>query len=373
MLQLDNRLESRSPSGFDWSLFGSVFALSVVGLINLSSALYSWGEAGSMRLWWWHLTWILLGTGIMILMSFWDYRLLESWKRIIYLTSVVLLVLVLMTGHVVSGHRSWLGVGGFGVQPSEITKVALLIVLADFFAQHPNPHGFQLRDLWRPMILVMVVAGLVAAEGDLGTTIFLGVVALTLALFAKIRWKSILILMVVLAMAAVSAYAVVLSPYQQQRIVEFLQPRRDVKGHGYQVAQSKVAVGSGQLWGKGYRNGNINKLKYLPEKHTDFVFPVLAEEWGFAGCSLVILLYLGLMRLCVRIGETAHDRFGSFLCVGVAIFFFWQIAINLGGVLGLMPMTGVTLPLLSYGGSSTLSVFVALGIVMSVSRRRNLF
>lgn len=373
MLQLDEQFESRAASGFDWSLFGLVIAVSLTGLVNLSSALYSWGEAGSMRLWGWHLVWVLLGAGIMTLLSFWDYRLLEPWQRAICGVTLALLLLVLAVGHVVSGHRSWLGVGGFGIQPSEIAKVALLVMLSGFFANHPNPRGFRLRELWQPLLLVLVTAGLVAAEGDLGTTIYFGLVALTMALFAGIRWRSLLMLIAIVLIGALSSYLWVLSPYQQQRIAEFAQPQRDVKGHGYQVAQSKVAVGSGKFWGKGYRNGSINKLKYLPEKHTDFVFPVLAEEWGFAGSTVVILLYLGLMRQCVRIGESARDRFGSFLCIGVAIFFFWQIAINLGGVLGLMPMTGVTLPLLSYGGSSTLSVFVALGIVMSVSRRRNLF
>jgi rod shape determining protein RodA len=373
MLQLDERFEFQSGSGFDGSLFGLTVVLAVLGLVNLSSALYSWGEAGGMHLWWWHLVWVLLGLGFMTLLSFWDYRLLEPWKRVIYGLSIVLLLLVLGVGRVVAGHRSWLGVAGFGIQPSEMAKVALMIILAGFFADRPNPQGFCLRELWQPTVLTMVTAVLVAAEGDLGTTIYVILMGLTMALFAGIRWRSVLILAAFLVASGMAAYALVLSPYQQQRINEFVYPRRDVRGHGYQVAQSKIAVGSGQWWGKGYRNGSVNKLKYLPEKHTDFIFPVLAEEWGFVGCSIVVLLYLALMRLAVHIGENARDRFGSFLGVGVAIFLFWQVAINLGGVLGLMPMTGVTLPLLSYGGSSTLSVFVALGLVMSVSRRRNLF
>jgi rod shape determining protein RodA len=373
MLQLDEVTSHRGSGTFDWTFLGVVLALSGIGLINLSSALYSWGEAGGMHLFWQQLAWIVMGIFIMTLMSFWDYRLLEQWKRPLFVASMVLLVLVLFAGKVISGHRSWLAVGGFGIQPSELAKVATLIILAGYFADHPKPERFSLRDLWQPMLLVAVAAGLVAAEGDLGTSIYFFLMGFTLSLFAGIRWRSLLIMMVIVGIAAMGMYQFVLSPYQKQRIVEFANPKRDVKGHGYQVAQSKIAVGSGQMWGKGYRNGSVNKLKYLPEKHTDFVFPVLAEEWGFAGCSLVVLLYLALMRLAVHIGEGARDRFGSFLCVGVAIFLFWQVAINLGGVLGLMPMTGVTLPLLSYGGSSTLSVFMALGLVMSVSRRRNLF
>lgn len=368
-----NDLDTRSGNTFDWPFFGLVLALSSAGLLNLTSALYSWGESGAMRLFGWQLAWVILGVGIMTLMSFWDYRLLEQWRRVIFGVALCLLVMVLMAGRVVAGHRSWLGVAGFGIQPSEIAKVAVVIILAGYFADHPNPQGFRLRDLWQPTMLVAVTAGLVAAEGDLGTTVYLLLMGLSMALFAGIRWRSMLILVAILGASVVAAYSLVLSPYQQQRIVEFVYPERDARGHGYQVAQSKIAVGSGQLLGRGYRNGSVNKLKYLPEKHTDFIFSVVAEEWGFVGCSVIVLLYLGIMRLAVRIAETARDRFGSFLCIGVVVFLFWQVAINLGGVLGLMPMTGVTLPLMSYGGSSTLSVFVALGLVMSVSRRRNVF
>ncbi len=370
---LNDLYDTRSSTTFDWTLFGIVAALVTFGLVNLSSALYSWGDVGAMRLWWWQLLWIVLGLGIMALMSFWDYRQLEQWKRPVYIVSLILLVVVLVAGRVIAGHRSWLGVGGFGIQPSEIAKVATLIILAGYFADHPNPSGFRLRDLWQPVLLVCVAAGLIALEGDLGTTIYFMLMGLTLACFAGIRWRSLAILAVMLAALGLCAYQFVLSPYQKQRIEEFAHPRRDVKGHGYQVAQSKIAVGSGQWWGKGYRNGSVNKLKYLPEKHTDFIFAVVGEEWGFVGSALVVVLYLLLIRTCVNVGQTARDRLGSFLGVGVAVLLFWQVAINLGGVLGLMPMTGVTLPLLSYGGSSTLSIFVALGLVMSVSRRRNLF
>lgn len=368
-----NDLDTRSGTTFDWTFFGLVLALSSAGLLNLSSALYSWGEAGGMHLFGWQLLWVACGLAIMTLMSFWDYRLLEQWRRPLFAASIVMLVLVLLVGRLVSGHRSWLGVAGLGIQPSELAKVAVLIILAGYFADHPNPQGFRLRELWQPAALVVATAGLVAAEGDLGTTIYFLLMGLSMTLFAGIRRRSILILVAILSVSAVAVYGLAMTPYQKQRITEFVQPGRDVKGHGYQVSQSKIAVGSGRWWGKGYRNGSVNKLKYLPEKHTDFIFAVVGEEWGFVGCGVVLLLYLGIMRLAVRIAETARDRFGSFLCIGVVVFLFWQVAINLGGVLGLMPMTGVTLPLLSYGGSSTLSIFAALGLVMSVSRRRNVF
>ncbi len=373
MLSLDDAYSTRPSSGFDGLLFGLTVVLAALGLANLSSALYSWGESSAMTLFWWQMLWALVGMGMMSLMSYWDYRQLEQWQRVILGITLCLLMLVLGAGRVVSGHRSWLGVAGFGIQPSEMAKVMVVIILAGFFAGHPSPQGFRLRELWRPALLLALTAGLVAAEGDLGTTVYLLLVGLTMALFAGIRWRSVLILLIVLGVSGVAAYSLVLSPYQRQRIVEFVYPERDVKGHGYQVSQSKIAVGSGQVWGKGFRNGSVNKLRYLPEKHTDFIFSVVGEEWGFIGCSVIVLLYLGIMRLIVHIAESARDRFGGLLCIGVAVFLFWQVAINLGGVLGLMPMTGVTLPLMSYGGSSTLSVFVALGLVMSVSRRRYVF
>jgi len=224
-----------------------------------------------------------------------------------------------------------------------------------------------------PALITVIPAGLIAAEGDLGGTLYLLLMGFTITLFAGIRKMSLMLIALVVIAAVPVGYFTVLSPYQKARIMEFVHPSRDTRGQGYQVTQSKIAVGSGRWLGKGYRNGSVNKLKYLPEKHTDFIFPVLAEEWGFLGSSFVLMLYGALMWVIVQIGERSCDRLGSFLCVGVAIYLFWQVAVNVGGVLGLLPMTGVTLPLLSYGGSSTLSLFAALGLVISVSRRSTLF
>ncbi|PIR20151.1 MAG: rod shape-determining protein RodA [Deltaproteobacteria bacterium CG11_big_fil_rev_8_21_14_0_20_47_16] len=371
MLQ-DSVNEPRSGS-FDWGFVILVMMLSVVGLINLGSALYSWGESSGMHLMWQQLIWDIAGVTLLVVMAFWDYRLLNRWTRVVYGVAIFLLVLVLFAGRVISGHRSWLGVGGLGIQPSEIAKVATLIALARFFSDNPNPTEYRLRDLGWPALITVIPAGLIAAEGDLGGTLYLLLMGFTITLFAGIRKMSLMLIALVVIAAVPVGYFTVLSPYQKARIMEFVHPSRDTRGQGYQVTQSKIAVGSGRWLGKGYRNGSVNKLKYLPEKHTDFIFPVLAEEWGFLGSSFVLMLYGALMWVIVQIGERSCDRLGSFLCVGVAIYLFWQVAVNVGGVLGLLPMTGVTLPLLSYGGSSTLSLFAALGLVISVSRRSTLF
>lgn len=365
--------EMKLDSGFNSVLLGLTLCLAAVGLLNLFSALYSWGEAGFMRLFWLQLMWIGIGVVVMILLNFWDYRLLYQWAYWLYGISLLLLILVLLTGHTVAGHRSWLGVGGFGIQPSEIAKVTTLLVLAHYYADNPNPHGYALHQLWYPTLLVLIPALLIVAEGDLGTTVYFFLIWASFAWFAHIRRGSMILLLVLALGGGMLGYLYVLSPYQKARVVAFLNPEMDQRGRGYQVTQSKIAVGSGGWTGKGYRSGSVNKLNYLPEKHTDFIFPVLAEEWGFLGCLIVVGLYYSLLTLAIQIGREARDRLGSFLAIGVGAFLFWQLAINLGGVLGLMPMTGVTLPLLSYGGSSVLTVFFALGLLMSISRRRNIF
>jgi len=357
----------------NWTLVIAISVLTLIGIVNLYSALGIWGEGSNVRLIWMQIAWVIIGILFLLMFAFSDYRIFERLAYPLYFISLALVAATLFTGHTVYGHKSWLGFGGFGIQPSEFAKVTTLIVLARYFSNNPQPEGFDFTGLIQPFILTIIPTGLVLLQKDFGSALFFMLIFASFAWFGKLKRRVILIVLILGVGTAIFGYNYMLSDYQKARIVSFLNPEYDLKGSGYHTAQSRIAVGSGRVFGKGYLKGNINKLKYLPEKHTDFVFPVLAEEWGFAGSLFTLAFYYLLLSCCIEIAKEARDRFGLFLSVGIGAYLFWQIFINLGGVLGIMPLTGVTLPFLSYGGSSTVSIFSAIGILFSVSSKRFVF
>jgi len=360
-------------SKLNWALLIVVGALVVIGVVNLYSALKVWGETGFSRLVWLQMLWILIGSVFCVSIAFSDYRLLEKLSTPLYIFTLALLAATIIFGREIMGHKSWLGVGGVGIQPSEFAKIVIIISLSKYFADHPHPEGFNFVGLLKPLIITLIPTAIIIMQGDFGSALFLLLSFATFALFAKVKRSVILLVLIASLAAGVFGYYHVLSDYQRARITTFLNPDYDVKGSGYHIAQSRIAVGSGRIFGKGYLGGNINKLRYLPEKHTDFVFPVLAEEWGFAGCVVVLGFYYALLSMALEIARHARDRLGIFIAIGVCGYFFWQIVINVYGVLGLMPLTGVTLPFLSYGGSATVSTLAAIGLLLSVSRKRFVF
>ncbi len=357
----------------NWPLVVFVGVLLIVGIINLYSALSTWEDGGHMRLFWSQIVWIGVGSLVALALAIFDYRLLERMAYPIYGATVLLLVLVLFFGKETAGHRSWLGFAGFGIQPSEFAKVTVIFALAKYFSDYPQPDGFGLIDLIKPGLIASVPMVLVLLQGDFGSALFFVLFFISYAWFAKMKRNVIVIALLVGILGSFFSYYFIFSDYQKARFTTFLNPSYDVKGSGYHLMQSKIAVGSGMIWGKGYLKGSVNKLRYLPEKHTDFIFPVFAEEWGFAGCMALLACYFILFTIIINIARTARDRMGIFLTVGVGIHLLWQTVINLGGVLGIMPLTGITLPFLSYGGSSIVSLMATVGILLSVSRRRFMF
>lgn len=347
--------------------------LVLIGMVNLYSALYLWGGESHLALFGMQLLWIALGGIFAWLLYLYDYRLLyrSCWRW--HGVAVVLLLLVLLTGQKISGHRSWFAIAGLGIQPSEFAKLTTVLVLARFFTDHIRPKGFALADIWQPVVLAGVPMGLILLQGDLGTALFVGLLLASFLLFARLKWRLLVVLVVLTAAGGGLAYQTLLTPSQKGRITSFLHPEDDPRGRGYHLMQSKLAVGSGGWLGKGYLKGEVNKLRFLPEKHTDFIFPVLAEEWGFVGSMVTVACYFGLLMVGLSISRTSRDRFGVLLALGITFWLFWQIAINLGGVLGLIPLTGITLPFLSYGGSSIIVGFAAMGLLLSIHRRRFVF
>jgi rod shape determining protein RodA len=279
------------------------------------------------------------------------------------------LAYLLFFGPRLAGARRWFLIGGFRVQPSEFAKLAAALLLAKLFSEERR-ETLGLGDVLGPGAAIGLSALLIAAEPDLGTAFCLVPMFLAVAFLAGLRMKAVLGLMTVLVILAGLGWQYALKDYQKSRIYTFLDPQLDPRGAGYQKIQSEIAVGSGGIAGKGYRNGSQNLLGYLPARHTDFVFSVLAEEFGFTGVAVVLALYLLVLWRMLDTALAARDRVGAYLVVAIAATFSFQVVYNAAMVAGLVPVKGLPLPLMSYGGSSLISSMLGVGLVLSVRMRR---
>ena len=356
---------------FDWPLLAIVLLIASIGILNLYS-ISSSGEASGIAFHLKQITWVLVGLVVMISVAFIEYRYYSDFAYPIHAVTLLLLVAVMAFGMITSGAQRWIRMGSLSFQPSEFVKISLIIALAKFFQQPPGREGFTLKDLPIPFLLLIVPMGFILKQPDLGTAIILFLILVSVLLFVRIHWASLLILGLTGASVLPLLWSF-LKEYQKKRIYTFFNPSLDPLGSGYHIIQSKVAVGSGGIFGKGFMNGTQCKLGFLPEQQTDFIFSVLAEEWGFIGSLFVIALYLVLILWGLRIAVTAKDRFGAILSFGVVAMLFWHAFINIGMVLGMMPVVGIPLPLLSYGGSFMVSTLMGVGLLMNVSMRRYLF
>jgi rod shape determining protein RodA len=354
---------------FDWGLLGLTLALGSLGLFTLYSAVTSGMPNLHQSLYTKQLIWYGAGLYVMVVSFMFNYRILERWAHAIYLICISLLFGVLFFGKYVGGARRWLTLGPVSVQPSEIVKIAVIIILARYYSKHANPEGFTLRELFRPLILTMIPFALIVRQPDLGTAMLIVLIAGSMTLFLKIERRS---LVYIIGFCTVSVPLVwfLLKGYQKERILTFLNPDRDPLGAGYHIIQSKIAIGSGMISGKGFLKGTQNALSFLPEHHTDFIFSVLAEEWGFLGAVILLFLFLMLFIWGLNIAYRSREPFGTILSVGITSMIFWQVVVNIGMVMGLMPVVGVPLPFISYGGSSIITIMISIGILMNVSIRR---
>lgn len=358
---------------FPWGSFALLMIWCVMGLVNLYSATYKPDSTGLQFLFKSQLIWFSIGFLFLFFMTLFDYHWLESCAYPFYIFSLLLLALVFVFGRSVAGQQNWVSILGFSFQPSEIAKLALILVLAKYFSSHSPDRIYALKELVKPIGLTLASLLLVVLQKDLGGSVFFIFLFVTMAFFLKVKIRIFIIATMIAGVAGLFTYHYVLKNYQKDRVKTFLNPESDPKGKGYHLVQSKIAVGSGGWFGRGYLKGNINKLKFLPERHTDFIFPVLAEEWGFVGSFVMILVMSLFLLLGLDSASQCKDLFGALLAVGVVGLLFWNIFINLGGVLGLIPLTGVPLPFMSYGGSSLLTMLIAVGILLNVRMRRFVF
>ncbi len=363
--------DRRLVTSFDWILLLTVLALAGIGIVNLYSATASWPEV-STPLYLKQVIWLCGGLLISLSLCLFDYRHLQYFSVHFYVLSVCLLIFVEAMGRTSMGATRWIHLGFFNLQPSEVIKIAIILLLAKILAQTANPQGFGLFELWKPALWILVPVVLILKQPDLGTATIVVFIAGTMLLFAGLRKGAVISLGILGVLAAVGGWFG-LHDYQRARIRTFLNPEADPLGTGYHIIQSKIAVGSGGFFGKGFIQGSQSQLSFLPERHTDFAFSVFAEEWGFIGSVSLLVLYLFLVVWGLYIARRANDRFGLFLAVGVTAMNFWHIVVNLGMVIGLLPVVGVPLPLFSYGGTSMVTTMIGIGLLMNVSMRRFMF
>lgn len=355
----------RYLGSFDWILFAAILAVAGVGLLVIYSSTVGTPVAGAFRR---QLIWLAVGLVLMLLTLLIDYHTIAAFAPVFYGLSLVMLLLTLFVGRTVNASKSWLGVGGIQFQPSEIAKVATVILLAAYLGRD-RVRGLGAYNFMALSGIVGLPVLLIMKQPDLGTAVTFGPLLAGTTFVAGIRVRTLIILglIVVLTLPLVWSH---LKPYQKDRVRTFLDPTSDPKGAGYQLIQSLIAVGSGGIAGKGFLSGTQGQLQFLPEQHTDFIFAVLAEERGFLGSFLLLGLYFVILYRCLATARGARDRLGAFLALGVVCLLGGQAILNIGVVVGLLPTTGVPLPLMSYGGSSLVSTLLGLGLVLNVWTRR---
>jgi rod shape determining protein RodA len=356
----------------NWPLIILTAMLFGVGVLNLYSASgFRMGDELSLQPFYnRQLIWGLAGLGCMLAMMLFDYKYLSTIAWPLVISTSVLLILVLVMGKTVGGAKRWLPIGGFAFQPSEIAKIGMLLLAAKILSKRSEYMGW--LDLFGILAVSLPVALLIIVEPDLGTGLNVLLLVAGLILYRGLTgpvFKTLAIAGPIL----IPCGWFFLKPYQKGRILTLFDPQRDPLGAGYHIIQSQIAIGSGQMWGKGFLEGTQSQLRYLPEKHTDFAVAVFAEEWGFVGAIFLLALFCLFLLQFYATAKNAKDRFGSYLAAGVFFYFFWQILINMGMVLGIMPVVGIPLPFISYGGSATIVNFTLVGIVVNVSMRRFLF
>ena len=357
----------------DWTVFFTMCLICTAGLVTLWSAGFDAdrGESAAM-----------MGQGKSMILGLIAFVICNSlnaqvWRKFsipLFVLSMLLLAYILLNGVVVQGSRRWLDIGFFRMQPSELSKLATIVLLATYFSSDRCPRdGHSLLKMFGPLFLILLPTALIVDQPDLGTAMCHVLVGCTMLLLAGIQCRVLLISGALGILLLVPIWEFGLKDYQKLRVLTFIDPERDALGSGYHAIQSKIAVGSGAIFGKGFMQGSQTQLRFLPEQTTDFIFSVFSEEWGFVGTLGVLICYVLLIRRLIQIASATNDRFSSYVCFGVAALFFWHVFVNMGMVIGIVPVVGITLPLFSFGGSSVITLMACLGIASSIGRKRYYF
>lgn len=351
-----------------WPLVFPVLGLMALGTLFIqSAAVHDYGDYAVKQIFWFS-----AASVVFLFVSFFSYRTFLSISYLLYAVALFFLVWVLIAGHTRLGAQRWVDIGPFAFQPSEFAKLATGLALANFLGSHYRWEGSRVRTF----LIAVLIAGapflLIVRQPDLGSAILFLPLAGSLLFLWGIRYRTLLF-SIFAGVVAAPLFWQFLKVYQKKRILVFLDPRRDPLGSGYTAIQSRIAVGSGGLFGKGYLAGTQSQLQFVPEHHTDFIFCVIGEEWGFAGSALLLILYALLFHAAFQVIEQTTDMKAKLLASGMMGVMFAQVFINVGMTFGMMPITGITLPLVSYGGSSLVATAVALGLILSIYKERSIF
>lgn len=363
MMQLTRR---RTRRRFDWILFSIVGLLVIAGVLSLLSASIADGTVHYAR----QLLWFGLGSIAAGLIASQDYRLVARLAYPALAVGIVLLLLVSVAGTSINGSKRWLAIGEFSMQPSEFVKLTTVLVAARYFSDNPAPGGRGIKGLIIPAALIVIPFLQIVAQPDLGTALTLWLIFGTIVAFDRIKPSLTIALIAIVLISIPLAWGVGFKEYQKDRVRAFLDPGAELQGDAWQVRQSRIAIGSGGVAGKGWLQGTQVQGGFVPYDESDFIFTHTAEQFGFIGSTVILGLYIALLLWALRIARYARDRFGVLCAVGIAALFFWHVAINIAMNLGLLPVVGLWLPFMSRGGTSVLVSMIAVGILMSISMRR---
>ncbi|MGH7405052.1 MAG: rod shape-determining protein RodA [Candidatus Methylomirabilales bacterium] len=364
-------LDRRMLANIDWRIAGTTLALIGVGILTIWSANLGSPSPPRQTLYLRQALYAALALLGLLTATFINYRTVARFAYVIFGVVLALLILVSVAGEVGRGAQRWIRVGAWTFQPSEFMKLALIVVLARYFEDHKERLGHP-RLLVIPAMVALPPMLLILKQPDLGTAVLLGLLTVSVLLLVGLRVKHLVFLAAAGATMAPLLWSF-LKDYQRRRVLVFLNPELDPSGAGYHIAQSKIAVGSGEFFGKGLKAASQSQLHFLPASQTDFILAVLAEQWGFIGCLVILLLFYVLITRGLEIAGESKDIFGALLAFGIMAMITVQLVVNVGMVVGIMPVVGVPLPLLSYGGSSLVVTCIGIGLVMSVHMRRFLY
>jgi rod shape determining protein RodA len=366
-------IDKRRLYHLDWYLIINGLAILLVGLINLISATRSI-EVGPYMLFIKQLVAVFIGIILIALITAYDYRLIAGYSKYWYIGALVLIVVVFIVGTEGGGAKRWLNIFGIPFQPSELMKPVMIVLLANMLHQRKKDNELLgIRDILLPLAFIVIPVVLILKQPDLGTALVVLITCFCVLWFVGLKKSTYAVLITGTLVCIPVLWMYIMKPYQKMRVLSLIDPGLDPSGFGYHSAQAKIAVGSGQLFGKGYLNGTQHKLHFIPEHHTDFIFTVFGEEWGLIGSIVLFCLFLSFIYRSLTISRNSADDLGSILAFGIASIIFVQFTVNILMAINLAPVVGVPLPLISYGGSSMISTLLAIGLLLNVNMRRYMF
>lgn len=368
MSRLGSLIDRKLVRNVDTGIVITTILLVVIGIIGISSAtqLTSGGSTKYITV---QSVAFLIGIIAVLVLLLIDYNTFADMQTAIYVIDIFLLLSVFVFGHEVKGAKSWIDLGPVNFQPSEIVKIGFILT----FAKHLESRKERLDalpDVALSVLYMIVPIALIQLQNDTGTVLVFLFISALMFFAAGINYKFIIGAVAAFIASTPLLWFFVLQPYQKNRILVFLNPELDPRGSGYHVIQSKTAIGSGKIFGEGLFNGTLNNNGFIPERHTDFIYSVLGEELGFVGAVIVIILFMALLLRCIHIAKVAKDTYGMLICVGVTGMYLFHVLENIGMTIGIMPVTGIPLPFVSYGGSSLITNLIAIGLVINVGMRR---